>query len=75
MGDISILGLVAALELGALVVAVLEGVARAPGVQGVVDVAAAVDAAAVDVAVDSKIFCSIISLWRSPNYECFPQRL
>jgi len=69
MGDISIPGLVAALELRALVVGVPGGVARARGV-GVVDVAAA-DVVG-DVAVDSKIYGYIMSIWRSSNNLCFP---
>lgn len=77
MGDISILGLVAALELRALGLGVPEGVARARGVAAAaVGVAAVADVVVVvDVVVDSKIFCYIICLWQSPNYKRFPQKL
>jgi hypothetical protein len=81
------LGSVAALELHVVaVVAVPGGVARARGIQGVVedvvqgvvaDVAEEVaeDVAEEDVAEDSMFLCSIISPWRSFNYEFFRQTM
>lgn len=62
-------GLLAALVLHALVLAVLEGAVG--DVEGVVDVEGDVEDVE-DVAVNSKILCSIISLCRSSNCYCFP---
>ena len=72
MGDISILGLVAALELRALGLGVPGVVVRAGAEVAEVDVV--VDVVVVDVVVDNKIFCYIIGFWQSSNY-CISHKL